>query len=83
MSQPIYVYELPVRLWHSLNALLLVVLIATGDLIADPLASVTGEASDHFVMGYIRKILLLLRFPICLKLRKTFQFCQGSFHRKL
>ena len=54
MSQPIYVYELPVRLWHSLNALLLVVLIATGDLIADPLASVTGEASDHFVMGYIR-----------------------------
>jgi Ni/Fe-hydrogenase 1 B-type cytochrome subunit len=50
----VYVYELPVRLWHSLNALAIVVLAITGYLIANPLASVGGEASDHFVMGYIR-----------------------------
>lgn len=57
MSEPtpaVYVYELPVRLWHSLNALLLVSLVATGYLIAAPLASLNGEASDHFLMGYIR-----------------------------
>ena len=59
-SQPIntpaavYVYELPVRLWHFLNALAIVILAITGYLIANPLASVGGEASDHFVMGYIR-----------------------------
>jgi Ni/Fe-hydrogenase 1 B-type cytochrome subunit len=59
-SQPIntpaavYVYELPVRLWHSLNALAITILAITGYLIANPLASVGGEASDHFVMGYIR-----------------------------
>jgi Ni/Fe-hydrogenase 1 B-type cytochrome subunit len=50
----IYVYELPVRVWHSLNALAIIVLAVTGYLIANPLASVGGEASEHFVMGYIR-----------------------------
>ncbi len=53
-TPPVYVYEIPVRLWHSLNALLIVALIATGYLIADPPASVNGEASEHFLMGYIR-----------------------------
>lgn len=53
-SPAVYVYELPVRLWHSFNALAIIVLSVTGYLIANPLASVTGEASDHFLMGYIR-----------------------------
>lgn len=53
-TPPIYVYELPVRLWHSLNALLIVALVVTGYLIASPLASVGGEASEHFLMGTIR-----------------------------
>ncbi|WAK04017.1 Ni/Fe-hydrogenase, b-type cytochrome subunit [Methylobacter sp. YRD-M1] len=53
-SQPVYVYEKPVRLWHGLNALGIVALIVTGYLIADPPASVDGEASDHFLMGYVR-----------------------------
>lgn len=50
----IYVYEAPVRLWHWVNALLIVVLIATGFLIGRPLPSMPGEASDAFLMGYIR-----------------------------
>ena len=60
MSEPtaatpgIYVYEIPVRVWHSLNALLVLALCVTGYLIASPLASVPGEASAHFLMGYIR-----------------------------
>jgi len=53
-SSAVYVYELPVRLWHSINALSIIVLAITGYLIASPLSSVSGEASDHFVMGYIR-----------------------------
>lgn len=49
-----YVYEGPVRLWHWINALSIVVLAVTGYLIAAPLPSVSGEASDNFLMGYIR-----------------------------
>ena len=54
VTPAVYVYEIPVRLWHGLNALAIVVLAVTGYLIAAPLASVSGEASDHYVMGYIR-----------------------------
>jgi Ni/Fe-hydrogenase 1 B-type cytochrome subunit len=50
----VFVYEAPVRLWHWLNALSIAVLAVTGYLIASPLASVAGEASDNFLMGYIR-----------------------------
>lgn len=50
----VYVYALPLRLWHWLNALSIVVLAVSGYLIADPLGSPTGEASEHFLMGYIR-----------------------------
>jgi Ni/Fe-hydrogenase 1 B-type cytochrome subunit len=50
----VYVYEAPLRLWHWVNALAITVLAISGYLIASPLASQPGEASDHFLMGYIR-----------------------------
>ena len=50
----LYVYEAPVRLWHWVSALSIVVLAVTGYFIASPLPTVSGEAGDHFVMGYIR-----------------------------
>jgi Ni/Fe-hydrogenase 1 B-type cytochrome subunit len=50
----VYVYEAPVRIWHWVNALAIVVLGVTGYFIGSPLASQPGEASDHFLMGYIR-----------------------------
>lgn len=53
-SSPVYVYELPVRIWHTLNALLIVALAVTGYLITEPLASPAGEASEHYLMGTIR-----------------------------
>jgi Ni/Fe-hydrogenase 1 B-type cytochrome subunit len=52
--QSVYVYEAPVRAWHWINAVLIFVLIGTGYLIASPLPSLSGEASDHYQMGYIR-----------------------------
>jgi Ni/Fe-hydrogenase 1 B-type cytochrome subunit len=55
VSRPaIYVYEAPVRLWHWLNALAIVVLAVTGYLIGRPLPGPSGEAVNHFQMGYIR-----------------------------
>ncbi len=50
----VYVYEWPVRLWHWINALMIVVLCITGYLIGSPLPSSSGEAIHHFSMGYIR-----------------------------
>ena len=54
-SEPaVYVYEAPVRLWHWINALCVIVLCVTGYFIGSPLPTMPGEASDHFLMGYIR-----------------------------
>ncbi|MGL9622899.1 Ni/Fe-hydrogenase, b-type cytochrome subunit [Bradyrhizobium sp. U531] len=52
--QSIYVYEAPVRIWHWLNALTICLLAVTGYLIASPLPSMPGEASNWYTMGYIR-----------------------------
>jgi Ni/Fe-hydrogenase 1 B-type cytochrome subunit len=54
LVKAIYVYEAPLRLWHWVNALAITVLAITGYLIASPLPSQPGEASDNFLMGYIR-----------------------------
>jgi len=53
-EEAVYVYEAPVRMWHWLNALAIVVLAVTGYFIASPLPTLPGEASDNFLMGYIR-----------------------------
>ena len=50
----VYVYEAPIRIWHWTNALAVTVLCVTGYLIGSPLPTVSGEASAHYVMGYIR-----------------------------
>ncbi len=52
--EAVYVYEAPLRLWHWVSAAAIVVLSVSGYLIGSPLPSVSGEASDHFVMGYVR-----------------------------
>lgn len=54
--QNVYVYEAPVRIWHWVNAFSILTLALTGYFIGSPLPSVPGEASAHFLMGYIRFI---------------------------
>lgn len=50
----IYVYEAPVRIWHWVNALLIVVLCATGYLIGAPPPSLAPGDTGHMWFGYIR-----------------------------
>ncbi len=50
----VYVYEAPMRLWHWINALSIVILGITGYFISHPLPTMPGEAIDNFLMGYIR-----------------------------
>ncbi|MCU0448090.1 MAG: Ni/Fe-hydrogenase, b-type cytochrome subunit [Microscillaceae bacterium] len=53
----VYVWELPVRVYHWLNALTIFVLIATGFWIANPPAlQSSAEASHRFLMGWVRYI---------------------------
>jgi Ni/Fe-hydrogenase 1 B-type cytochrome subunit len=51
---PVYVWQVPVRIWHWVMALAMVVLCVTGYFIGSPLPSVGGEASNHYLFGYIR-----------------------------
>lgn len=51
---PIYVWEAPVRLWHWAMALAFVVLGVTGYFIGSPPHTVPGEASENYLLGYIR-----------------------------
>ncbi|MGH1416983.1 MAG: Ni/Fe-hydrogenase, b-type cytochrome subunit [Pelagimonas sp.] len=54
-NSSVYVYEVPVRLWHWVNASAILVLCVTGYLIGSPLPSVDiSEATHQFVFGYIR-----------------------------
>jgi len=53
----VYVWELPVRIYHWINALAIVVLSVTGYLIGNPPALMSGqEASDQYFFGWIRFI---------------------------
>ncbi|MFN3840806.1 MAG: cytochrome b/b6 domain-containing protein, partial [Cyclobacteriaceae bacterium] len=53
----VFVWQLPVRVYHWLNALCILTLIATGFYIGNPLAILSGkEASDLYMMGTIRFI---------------------------
>jgi Ni/Fe-hydrogenase 1 B-type cytochrome subunit len=79
----VYVYEAPVRAWHWINVLSIVTLCITGWFIASPLPSVSGEASENFLMGYIRFIHFAAGyvFAIGLLVRLYWAFV-GNHHAK-
>ncbi len=68
----VYVWEVPVRVFHWLNALAIVVLAATGLFIGDPFALMSHKEAfesffmgkirfTHFLFGYILLVVFLLR----------------------
>lgn len=52
----VYVYGPWIRIWHWAQAFSILALGITGYLIGSPPESLSGEAYDHFQMGYIRYI---------------------------
>lgn len=51
----VFIFEWPVRLWHWLTAISIVVLTVTGFYIGQPfMPNMPGEATDQFFMGYMR-----------------------------
>jgi len=50
----VYVYEAPVRIWHWVTVASILVLCVSGYFIGSPVPTQPGEASDNYLMGYIR-----------------------------
>jgi Ni/Fe-hydrogenase 1 B-type cytochrome subunit len=82
---PVYVFEAPVRIWHWVMALCMVVLAITGYLIGTPLGSVGGEASEHFLFGYIRftHFAAAYVFAVMFVLRVVWAFMGNRFAREM
>lgn len=82
---PVYVFEAPVRIWHWVMALCIVVLAVTGYLIGSPLPSVGGEASNHFLFGYIRfaHFAAAYIFAVMFVLRVVWAFMGNRFSRQM
>ena len=83
--KPLYVFEAPVRIWHWLHALSILVLAVTGYLIANPLPSIGGEASEHFLMGNLRMIHFIAGyvFAIGFAVRIYWGFVGNKYSREL
>ncbi|WP_297368237.1 Ni/Fe-hydrogenase, b-type cytochrome subunit [Acidocella sp.] len=57
VKAPVYVYELPVRIWHWVNLFAFALLVVTGLLIASPIwPQLDGEPYHLYVMGWVREI---------------------------
>ena len=81
----LYVFEAPVRIWHWLHAISIAVLAVTGYLIANPLPSIGGEASEHFLMGNLRFIHFVAGyvFAIGFAVRLYWAFVGNKYSREL
>lgn len=81
----VYVFEAPVRIWHWVHALAITVLVITGYFIANPLPSMSGEASDSFLMGYIRLVhfTAAMVFAVGLFVRIYWAFVGNEYARGL
>ncbi len=84
-QEAVYVFEAPVRLWHWLHTFSFLILAATGYLIAHPLPSPIGEASDHFLMGNLRLIHFISAyvFAIGFAVRIYWAFVGNEYSREI
>lgn len=55
-QKPVYVFQLPVRLWHWSMVFTIAVLIPTGYIIGKPWHSLDGDPTYLFYMGYTRLV---------------------------
>lgn len=79
----VYVYEAPVRLWHWVNALAVLVLAFSGYLIASPLPTPAGEASANFSMGWLRLAHFAAGYILAVGLlARTYWALVGSYYAR-
>jgi len=79
----VYIWELPVRITHWVNAACITVLFLTGLYIANPIFSTTGEPANHFLMGRVRQVHFAagMIFAVSFLLR-TYWFFRGNTYSR-
>lgn len=79
----VYVYEAPVRLWHWVMSLCMVVLAGTGYLIGSPLPAIGGEAVHSYFFAWIRMLHFIAAwiFAIAFAVRVYWAFA-GNHHAR-
>jgi Ni/Fe-hydrogenase 1 B-type cytochrome subunit len=78
-----YVWEVPVRITHWVNAACLLVLFLTGLYISHPILAPSGEAYRHFVMGRVRQIhfIAAMTFVVSFMLRIYWFWLGNNYSR--
>ncbi|MFZ1097796.1 MAG: Ni/Fe-hydrogenase, b-type cytochrome subunit [Steroidobacteraceae bacterium] len=81
--EPVYVWQLPVRLAHWLLFFSILTLAGTGYYIGHPFISVPGPASAHFVMGSVRSVHLYasIVFTLAALVRVYWAFAGNRYAR--
>lgn len=83
MVKAVYVYEAPLRLWHWVNALAIVVLAVTGYFIGKPLPTVSGDTSAQYLMGWIRFLHFSAAYVFAIGfLGRIYWACVGNHHAR-
>lgn len=79
------IYEWPVRVWHWTTVVTVSVLALTGYWIGHPLPTTPGEASQNFLMGYIRFAHFTAGyiFAVAFLLRLYWAFVGGTIAREI
>ncbi|WP_165174978.1 Ni/Fe-hydrogenase, b-type cytochrome subunit [Desulfovibrio sp. ZJ369] len=85
VGKSVYVYQLPIRLWHWSMAICVSVLIVTGYIIGKPWLSVTGQPCDTFYMGYTRMAHFIAGFILIIAtvLRYLYALIGNRYSREL
>ncbi len=79
----VYVYQIPIRLWHWATVAAISTLALTGYFIGSPLPSVGGEASDSFLFGYIRSAHFIAGYVLAIGLvARTWWALVGNVHAR-
>ncbi len=82
-TSSVYVYEIPLRLWHWATAAAIVVLAVTGYLIGSPPPSTPGEASDQFLLGYLRTAHFIAGYVLAIGMvLRTYWALMGNVHAR-
>ena len=55
-QKPVYVFQLPVRIWHWSLVLAIAILVPTGFIIGKPWHSLDGDPTHLFYMGYTKLV---------------------------
>ncbi|MCD7984559.1 MAG: Ni/Fe-hydrogenase, b-type cytochrome subunit [Desulfovibrio sp.] len=85
VGKSVYVYQLPIRIWHWTMVACVSVLIVTGYIIGKPWHSVTGQPYDTFYMGYTRMAHFIAGFTLVIStvLRYLYALIGNKYSREL